>query len=254
MSKYKNRLLSVVGLKVANMVLNLTGNKKSHLVAKAGQAAKKTDYAALSDGEVFLEVANEVLSQSRTLMTLPRLHVLWQALANSRHVSGDIAEIGVFRGGSSFFLARASMMLASVPGVFHAIDTFEGHADGTVLKKDNYHTVGMFAGTNYEEVCEYLAKFDFVRVHKGEFSKVAPSLISGAYRLVHIDTDLYQPTLDCLNFFLPKLSPGGVFVIDDYLGRKCAGVTGAVHDFLRSHPMFSAWFFQTEQIVLRCGK
>ena len=249
MSKIKNRLLGRVGLKVARMLLTLTGNGKSHLVAKAG-GVNKTDYTALEAGPSFLVVANEVLAHRRTLMSLPRLHVLWQALHNSRYVPGDIAEVGVFRGGSSFFLARASQVLANAPSVLHAIDTFEGHVDGAISAEDSYHTVGMFAATSYGEVREYLEEFDFVRVHKGEFSKVVSTLTSDVYRLVHVDTDLYQPTLDCLNYFLPKLSPGGVFVIDDYLGRKCPGVTAAVHEFLRQHPVFSTWYCQTEQIVL----
>lgn len=181
---------------------------------------------------------------------MSRLHVLWQCVRHTLNVAGAVAEIGVFRGGSSYFLALAYDKLGSKPVALHAIDTFEGHAPGTISAADSYHAEGMFADTSYQAVCDYLSGFDFVRVHQGEFSAVAPKLDDSRYRLVHIDTDLYQSTLDCLAYFLPKLNAGGIFIIDDYLGKKCPGVTRAVHEFLDQHPEFEFWYFQTEQIVL----
>lgn len=250
MQEKKNHWLSQIGRQVAKQVLNLTGNKKDYVLVKSGYVGKKIDYSALWDGETFSAVAGEILSQGRTLMSLQRLHVLWQAVGNTVDVPGDVAEVGVFRGGSTYFLARACSKLGAKHLALHAIDTFEGHASGTITSADSYHKEGMFADTSYEAVCEYLAEFDFVCVHKGEFSAVSPNLRSSHYRLVHIDTDLFKPTLNCLNYFLPRLSPGGILLIDDYLGRKCPGVTSAVHEFLAAHPFFDIWFCQTEQIVL----
>ena len=45
--------------------------------------------------------------------------------------------------------------------------------------------------------------------------------------LVHIDVDLYQPTLDSLNFFWDKLN-GGVLVCDDYGSLLCPGTKKAM--------------------------
>ncbi|MFW5652494.1 MAG: TylF/MycF/NovP-related O-methyltransferase [Planctomycetota bacterium] len=42
------------------------------------------------------------------------------------------------------------------------------------------------------------------------------ALADRRYRFVHIDVDVYEPTLACLEFFWPRLSPGGAIVIDDY--------------------------------------
>ena len=33
---------------------------------------------------------------------------------------------------------------------------------------------------------------------------------------VHLDVDLYEPTRACLDYFLPRLSPGGFVICDDY--------------------------------------
>ena len=36
------------------------------------------------------------------------------------------------------------------------------------------------------------------------------------FQFVHIDVDLYKPTLESLEFFYPRLIKGGVIVCDDY--------------------------------------
>jgi hypothetical protein len=250
MSKKIKSMLNRSGRKLAQGLLTLTGNGAGYSVANKRHIAKQRDLGELPYGAMFNDAAGLVLRQGRTLMTMARLHVLWQCVRNTYGVDGAVAEIGVFRGGSSYFLALAYDKLGSKPSALHAIDTFQGHAPGTISAADSYHAEGMFADTSYEAVRDYLADFDFVRVHQGEFSTVVPKLEDSHYRLVHIDTDLYQPTLDCLAYFLPKLSAGGIFIVDDYLGKKCAGVTRAVHEFLGLHPEFDHWYFQTEQIVL----
>jgi hypothetical protein len=87
-------------------------------------------------------------------------------------------------------------------------------------------------------------------VCKGEFSTITDHLKADAYSLVHIDTDLYQPTCDCFDYFAPKLQQGGVIIIDDYQSKKCPGVATAVHKFLDETPGFALWSFQTEQALL----
>lgn len=250
MSKKIASMLKRSGRKLAQGLLALTDNAADYSVANKRHIAKPRDLGELPHGVMFNEAAGLVLRQGRTLMTMPRLHVLWQCVRSTLNVAGAVAEIGVFRGGSAYFLALAYDKQGSKPEALHAIDTFEGHAVGTISAADSYHAEGMFAETSFEAVRDYLADFDFVRIHPGEFSSVAPKLDESRYRLVHIDTDLYQPTLDCFAYFLPKLNVGGIFVVDDYLGKKCPGVTRAVHEFLEQHPEFDHWYFQTEQIVL----
>jgi hypothetical protein len=50
-------------------------------------------------------------------------------------------------------------------------------------------------------VREYLSPFPQLQVHKGDIVALLPSLTESAYRFVHIDTDLYQPTVACLDYF-----------------------------------------------------
>ena len=36
---------------------------------------------------------------------------------------------------------------------------------------------------------------------------------------MHVDVDLYEPTDEVLRYFMPRMSPGGAIVSDDYSWR-----------------------------------
>ncbi len=66
------------------------------------------------------------------------------------------------------------------------------------------------------------------------------------YRFVHVDVDLYQPTLDSFEYFWPRLVPGGTMVCDDY---NWPGAKRAVETFCArvgvefgTSPFNQAWF------------
>ena len=61
-------------------------------------------------------------------------------------------------------------------------------------------------------------------------------LVHGKGNHVHVDVDLYEPTLASLAFFYPRMNPGGVMVCDDYGFTTCPGATKAVDEFLHDKP------------------
>jgi len=52
---------------------------------------------------------------------------------------------------------------------------------------------------------------------------------------VHIDVDLYQPTLAALEYFYPRLAAGGIIVCDDYGSLSFPGAYKAVEEFSRKY-------------------
>ncbi len=42
----------------------------------------------------------------------------------------------------------------------------------------------------------------------------------GPIAFAHLDVDLYKPTLHSLECIWPKLSPGGIILLDDYCDAK----------------------------------
>jgi Macrocin-O-methyltransferase (TylF) len=71
----------------------------------------------------FLALADAVTATGRTLLNRRRLWVLWQAVQNAAPLDGAAAEVGVYRGGSAFFIASAF----GRDMTFEVVDTFEGH-------------------------------------------------------------------------------------------------------------------------------
>ena len=57
-----------------------------------------------------------------------------------------------------------------------------------------------------------------------------------SYSFVHIDVDLYEPTLASHRYFFNRLSKGGVIVCDDYGFRQFPGASDAVDEFIDSLP------------------
>jgi predicted O-methyltransferase YrrM len=99
-------------------------------------------------------------------------------------------------------------------------------------------------------VVSYLSCFVRMQIHKGECADIIGDLMEQKYRMVHIDVDLFQPTLTCLEYFGPRLVHGGIIVLDDYGSPKCPGVKKALKLFLKKSTRYSQWLIQTEQAVL----
>jgi O-methyltransferase len=198
----------------------------------------------------FLELAREVHEHATTGLEVERLYVLWQVAKNVRGLPGSAAEVGTYRGGSAYFIARSLKHFDQNDPELHVIDTFQGHPAERLTPKDTFHPAGKFSDTSFDSVRDYLSAFPRVQVHMGEFSRRSKLLPDEPYRFAHIDTDLYRPTLDGLRFFGERLVQGGIIVVDDYGAEKCLPVVEAVSKYLYRHDEFSVWDVMTEQIVL----
>lgn len=204
----------------------------------------------LSSPISFLDLATEVMGSRRTLLGLARLFTLWQAIQNVRGVALPAAEIGVYRGGSTYFLAAALRACTGKEPQLVAIDTFEGHPARSVSDSEPSHKAGHFGDTSVEDVSRYLSSFPGVKLVRGDVMEVAPGLEETSYALVHIDVDLHAPTRFCLDYFGSRLAVGGIIVVDDFRARKCPGVVRAVREFLTDAQGFTAFDLRSEQLLL----
>jgi predicted O-methyltransferase YrrM len=161
-------------------------------------------------------------------------------------------EVGTFRGGSAALLAQAFRLLGDAGREMHVVDTFVGHLDETPSDYDDSERQrGKFQDTSFEEVQRLLSSLSSqVQVHKGDAAAVIAGWPERQYSLVHIDVDLYQPMIECLDYFGPRLVAGGIIVADDYEAPTCPGVAQAVHEYLGRTPGLRLWRMQSEQVVL----
>ena len=150
------------------------------------------------------------------------------SLAKERALSGDCAEVGVYRGDF------ARHINAHFPTKkLYLFDTFEGFAAAD-LRSESAHVAGMGAGhlgnTSVALVLSKMPHKEQCVVRKGWFPDTARGLEDTRFCFVRLDTDLYDPILAGLAFFYPRLVPGGILVVDDYFSAY-DGVKKAVDAF-----------------------
>lgn len=182
-----------------------------------------------------------------TLVPEERCFVLFQLARALKDAAGDIAEVGVFKGGTAFLTATAAPRK-----VLHLFDTFEGMPE--VDAAIDGHRAGDFADARFDDVRSFLAPFgERIAFHKGYFPETAVGLEERRFALVYVDVDIYQSVKDALEFFYPRLVPGGVMVFDDFDSPKCQGVRKAIDAFLADkpeRPVVSAFY---QAMIIRGG-
>lgn len=171
-------------------------------------------------------------------------------------VPGDFAELGVYKGESAKILH-----LMDPSRTFHFYDTFEGFKDEDLENETGEaatYTTRNFADTSLEAVKRYLGDTGKFVFHVGRFvqlgswtvgqldNKSSPSNNNDCptvdcptaqlhFALVNLDADLYKPTKAGLEYFYPRLSPGGVIFIHDYT-HKWPGIKRATDEFVSKIP------------------
>jgi predicted O-methyltransferase YrrM len=166
--------------------------------------------------------------QHDTLLGLTKLSSLYRYLKMSAPIVGAIAELGVYKGGAAKLIATV------VPDKkLYLFDTFEGMPNEQFIDK---HKAGDFDDTSIEEVSHLLQGLTNIVFRKGYFPDTAKGLEAERFAFVHIDGDLYQSTLDALTFFYPRMTKGGIIVLDDYEWPHCPGVKQAIDEFFLGKP------------------
>lgn len=166
-----------------------------------------------------------------------RKYVLREFVRFTKNVPGCIAECGSYQGATAFFMAEEA---PDTP--LHLFDSFEGLSDPS--PEDNFSGKDQSFWqrgdlTSPEEVVhKTLAQFSNVVYHKGWIPEKFPEVEGLKFRLLHIDVDLFQPTLDSLEFFYARLNSGGVIVMDDYGLATCPGAHKAAEEFMRDKPEY----------------
>jgi O-methyltransferase len=183
--------------------------------------------------------------RARTLVHDHACYVLYRAALGTRSLTGHVAEVGVYRGGTALLLARAFDGAAEV----HLFDTFAGMP--ATDPRHDLHVAGDFQDTAESDVRRLLSRCRGVILHPGFFPGTATGLEDQVFRFVHVDVDIYRSVLDCAEFFYPRLVPGGVLVFDDYGWSSTTGAREAVDEFFTDRPEVPVYLPTGQALVVR---
>jgi O-methyltransferase len=168
--------------------------------------------------------------------TLERKYNLNQLFQLVLHLRGDVVECGVYKGASAFFMAR-HIIERRLPKKLCLFDSFEGLSSPGDRDGD-YWCPRALAGTPEDVWRSFapLGQTGFVELFKGWIPERFSEVSRRSFCFLHLDVDLYQPTLDSIEFFYPRMVPGGIILLDDYGFLNCPGVTEAIDAFMADKP------------------
>lgn len=193
-----------------------------------------------------------------SMASIERFYALHKAISyiELSGVKGDVVECGVWLGGSMMFAAGVLLSLGSVKRKLHLYDTFEGlprpdetkdidlwgnnALDGWEPMRIN-DTCSHWARATLEEVRDNMTSTGYpggsVTFVQGKVEDTLLTHVPEALALLRLDTDWYSSTKCELEVLYPRLSVGGVLIIDDYGHFK--GARAAVDEYMSSlrHPM-----------------
>jgi O-methyltransferase len=156
-----------------------------------------------------------------------------------RDVPGSFAECGVWRGGSVLAMILTLQDLGVSDRDIHLYDTFEGMTEPTehdvspidppaletweAARREGQPAWGeLFSPAVFDErgVRATLASTDYPeeRLHlvRGPVEETLPDHAPARLALLRLDTDWYESTRHELEHLYPRLSDGGVLIVDDY--------------------------------------
>jgi hypothetical protein len=181
---------------------------------------------------------------SRTLSTINAVEYV-----ASHNVAGAIVECGVWRGGN-MMAAALTLEHFRATRPLYLFDTFTGMTppedadrDLTGISAEVVHSRlrktksnASWCEASIELVQSNMASTgypaDLIHLIKGPVESTLPSNAPEAVAVLRLDTDWYASTLHELVHLYPRVSSGGVVIIDDY--GHWHGARRAVDEYLRS--------------------
>lgn len=186
-----------------------------------------TKFSQSSERRRILKTLLAFRKERRCLLQPIEAAKLVLALEAVAKIPGDMAEVGSFEGVTAKLLAKTA-----TSRTLHIFATFEGLPAPSA--KDSKHLYrGQYRGSE-AEVRKYLQGFD-VHIYKGMFPLTAGPIMGKTFAFVHLDVDLYESTTACLEFFYPRMAPGGIILTHDYAPRD-EGVYRAFEGFFAEKP------------------
>ncbi len=228
-----------------------------------------SDFVALQQDNDDAEYESSYLQAMRATTSRPwpvqrraRFRALVRLLMETGSLDGDVAECGCYLGLSSYLMC--SYLRARDPGYrgagYHIFDSFQGLSAPTLEDEvpDGFERAkeirsmcarGAFAAS-LEQAKRNLAEFPDIEFHPGWIPLTFGGLPERKYRFVHVDVDLYDPTVESFEYFYPRLAAGGIIVCDDF---DWPGARLALEEFCSERGLELKLTLHNQAFVRRAG-
>jgi len=163
-----------------------------------------------------------------TMASVARIAALLDAVGylSRNAIPGDMAECGVWRGGSMMAVALALLARNDTTRSLYLYDTFEGMVPAGDVdrsydgKSAESQREPQWCHAGLDDVRRNLLSTGYPsdRIHfvKGRVEATIPGVIPEQLSLLRLDTDWYESTKHELAHLFPRLSDRGIMIVDDY--------------------------------------
>jgi O-methyltransferase len=185
-----------------------------------------------------------------TMVSRERLYAHFQAVnyVVKNDIAGAIVECGVWRGGTSMLGALTLLGLNDTSRSLWLYDTFAGMTEPTEVdvspwdganakglwKRNRAGDVNNWCFASLHEVQQNIGSTSYpadkLRFIKGDIVETLKTSVPDQIAVLRLDTDWYKSTKAEMEVLFPRLTRGGVILIDDYGAWK--GARKAVDEYI----------------------
>jgi O-methyltransferase len=188
-----------------------------------------------------------------TLTSKERVISLCEATqyVHKNNIEGDIVECGVWRGGSMLAVAETLIICNNTSKSLYLYDTFDGmpppskndtdmngmKAEYLLKNASKSDNKSIWCYASLDDVKSVLSTSDYPssKIHyiKGMVEQTIPKNLPDKISILRLDTDWYESTKHELNHLFPRLTKGGVLILDDY--GHWQGAKKAVDEYIQKN-------------------
>jgi len=190
-------------------------------------------------------------------MNLGRYLAIYEAYKMALPYTGHIAEAGIFKGTCTLLFAKLVRLFEpETLTLVQGFDWFQG------ARTDGPEAALVEPGT-YSASVEWVRRLvqvqgfdDIVRIHDLNLATELPGFFAQhshlQYKLVFLDCGYYDVVKACIEEFWPRLTPGGILVLDNLNHETAPGETRAVRELLPHAKIRSFGFaFQPTSYIVK---
>ena len=204
------------------------------------------------------------------MTSVERMYALHEGLryVTAAEIPGDVVECGVWRGGSSM-LAALTLAELGVNRRLWMYDTFEGMPAPGVhdvrysgeRARESLDPAQRIAGVSNDWAWATIEDVESnmrstghpdLELVVGKVEDTIPARAPDRISLLRLDTDWYESTRHELDHLYPRLSAGGVLIIDDY--GHWLGARRAVDEYFQDRPILLNRIDYTGRIAVKPGE
>lgn len=160
---------------------------------------------------------------------------IYMILQRIYKIPWDIAEVGVYKWWSAKIIAEHKW-----DKKLHLFDTFEWLPSISDSDKNSQFHKGQFLSW-FEQVKSHFTEYKDVFFYKWLFPDTATPIINNKFAFVNLDVDIYESTLQCLQFFYERMTKWWIILSHDYMTAQWV------------QKAFDEFFIDKPEVVLEMG-